>query len=371
MEEKEPTEDDGGRNLAEEELTEDEAARGDRRRPREATEKEAAVAWRRRRRWWPGGADCLYLTRSFSSSFLTIIMLGSFRSPTQPSKKQQEEKQGREWFGVSFKPENFIPGQFISFILGLFLDLSSKPTKTSTTNKKSTTNLLLGNHQSHTLSSPNTDHQELKMSAVPFETMGAMWTTKIVVTCKNQQAMNRLKEAAESIGLQLLLLLMQDAHRLQTNQNSPMSWFDSLLNSSCCHIHGLEFFRLKRVRIITTPLLSNPQSLHLILKKRSPMSTKVKKVNGEQLPISPSIVVTADLSFCSYSCLDCPPTLIRIQSSNWNYSCWSVSQLGSLQSLLPLHTAVSSARLTSCLGVDSKGSRSLSQGMLCSANPGV
>ncbi|CAL5435580.1 unnamed protein product [Camellia sinensis] len=172
-------------------------------------------------------------------------MLGSFRSPTQPSKKQQEEKQGREWFGVSFKPENFIPGQFISFILGLFLDLSSKPTKTSTTNKKSTTNLLLGNHQSHTLSSPNTDHQELKMtrpedgtwkdciltcahaatgmyselmqrSAVPFETMGAMWTTKIVVTCKNQQAMNRLKEAAESIGLQLLLLLMQDAHRSKT-----------------------------------------------------------------------------------------------------------------------------------------------------------
>ncbi|GMP94931.1 hypothetical protein CsSME_00044185 [Camellia sinensis var. sinensis] len=49
----------------------------------------------------------------------------------------------------------------------------------------------------------------------------------------------------------------------------------------------------------------------------------------------------------------------------------SVSQMGSLQSLLPLHTAVSSARLTSCLGIDSKGSRSLSQGMLCSANPGV
>ncbi|KAH0642446.1 hypothetical protein KY290_034039 [Solanum tuberosum] len=46
-------------------------------------------------------------------------------------------------------------------------------------------------------------------------------------------------------------------------------------------------------------------------------------------------------------------------------------QMGCLQSLLPLHTAVSSARLTSCLGIDSKGSRSLSQGMLCSANPGV
>ncbi|CAI9093553.1 OLC1v1029077C1 [Oldenlandia corymbosa var. corymbosa] len=35
-------------------------------------------------------------------------------------------------------------------------------------------------------------------------------------------------------------------------------------------------------------------------------------------------------------------------------------QLGSLQSLLPLHTAISSARLTSCLGLDSKA-RSLSQ----------
>ncbi|XP_027356162.1 uncharacterized protein LOC113865656 isoform X2 [Abrus precatorius] len=48
-----------------------------------------------------------------------------------------------------------------------------------------------------------------------------------------------------------------------------------------------------------------------------------------------------------------------------------VSELGCVQSLLPLHSAVSSARLTSCLGIDSRSSRSLSQGMLCSANPGV
>ncbi|XP_031282133.1 uncharacterized protein LOC116140675 isoform X2 [Pistacia vera] len=39
----------------------------------------------------------------------------------------------------------------------------------------------------------------------------------------------------------------------------------------------------------------------------------------------------------------------------------SVPQLGCVQSLLPLHTAVSTARLTSCLGIDSRGSRSLSQ----------
>ncbi|XP_004291172.1 PREDICTED: uncharacterized protein LOC101299733 isoform X1 [Fragaria vesca subsp. vesca] len=45
-------------------------------------------------------------------------------------------------------------------------------------------------------------------------------------------------------------------------------------------------------------------------------------------------------------------------------------QLGCIQSLLPFHTAVSSARLTSCLGIDSRSSRSLSQGTL-GANPGV
>ncbi|CAM8967487.1 unnamed protein product [Rhodiola kirilowii] len=37
----------------------------------------------------------------------------------------------------------------------------------------------------------------------------------------------------------------------------------------------------------------------------------------------------------------------------------SIGQLGSLQSLLPLHSAVSSARLTSCLGVGN--SRSMCQ----------
>ncbi|KMT18056.1 hypothetical protein BVRB_2g032490 isoform A [Beta vulgaris subsp. vulgaris] len=38
-----------------------------------------------------------------------------------------------------------------------------------------------------------------------------------------------------------------------------------------------------------------------------------------------------------------------------------LSQMGAVQSLLPLHSAVSSARLTSCLGIDSTSSRSLSQ----------
>nr|XP_048337264.1 uncharacterized protein LOC125424303 isoform X1 [Ziziphus jujuba var. spinosa]XP_048337300.1 uncharacterized protein LOC107423708 isoform X1 [Ziziphus jujuba var. spinosa] len=39
----------------------------------------------------------------------------------------------------------------------------------------------------------------------------------------------------------------------------------------------------------------------------------------------------------------------------------SVSQLGCVQSLLPLHSAVSYAWIPSCLGIDSRSSRSLSQ----------
>ncbi|XP_057776151.1 protein NONRESPONDING TO OXYLIPINS 2, mitochondrial isoform X3 [Salvia miltiorrhiza] len=39
----------------------------------------------------------------------------------------------------------------------------------------------------------------------------------------------------------------------------------------------------------------------------------------------------------------------------------TLPQIAMLQSLLPLHSALSSARLTSCLGIDTKGCRSLSQ----------
>ncbi|KAL1337752.1 hypothetical protein HN51_032450 [Arachis hypogaea] len=67
------------------------------------------------------------------------------------------------------------------------------------------------------------------------------------------------------------------------------------------------------------------------------------------------------------------PSLLNTSTSSSSSAALSrsVSRLGCVQSLLPLHSAVSSARLTSCLGVDSRSSRSLSQGMLCSANPGV
>ncbi|PSR91268.1 Peptidyl-tRNA hydrolase [Actinidia chinensis var. chinensis] len=169
-------------------------------------------------------------------------MLGSFRNPSQPSKKQ---KQDREWLAVSFKPENFIPGLVIGFILGLFLDLS-KPTKTTT--KKS--NLLLGKNQKQRLASVNSDEelkmvlvvrQDLKMGAGKIASQCAHAATgiyselmhsqrsllrqwelcgqpKIVVTCKNQQEMNRLKDTAESIGLPTFVVA--DAGRTQVSAGS-------------------------------------------------------------------------------------------------------------------------------------------------------
>ncbi|XP_050214363.1 protein NONRESPONDING TO OXYLIPINS 2, mitochondrial isoform X2 [Mercurialis annua] len=57
-----------------------------------------------------------------------------------------------------------------------------------------------------------------------------------------------------------------------------------------------------------------------------------------------------------------PNSLPSLPSTPSSFKCSrSFPQLGAIQSLLPLHSAVSSARLTSCLGIDSTSSRSLSQ----------
>ncbi|CAL5407345.1 unnamed protein product [Camellia sinensis] len=93
-----------------------------------------------------------------SSSSSSSPMLGSLQNPSQLSKKQQ--KQEREWFAVSFKPENFIPGLVIGFIFGLFLDLSKPIKNNNNTTPKKAANLLLGKQQR--LVSTNTD-EELKM----------------------------------------------------------------------------------------------------------------------------------------------------------------------------------------------------------------
>ncbi|XP_043704909.1 peptidyl-tRNA hydrolase 2, mitochondrial [Telopea speciosissima] len=166
-------------------------------------------------------------------------MLGSFGKQSQPSKKKHKEG---EWFGVSFRPENFIPGLIIGFIFGLLIDLSGLPKSNSKGNKTLSTR---GKQQQQSLVSGDGDEelkmvlvvrQDLKMRAGKIASQCAHAATgiyaelmqsqrsllrqweqdgqpKIVVTCKNQQEMNKLKAAAESIGLPSFVVA--DAGRTQ------------------------------------------------------------------------------------------------------------------------------------------------------------
>ncbi|KAF5461627.1 hypothetical protein F2P56_017706, partial [Juglans regia] len=170
-------------------------------------------------------------------------MLGSSRIPSHSPKKQP--KQEREWLALSFKPENFIPGLVIGFIFGLLLDLS-KPSKNHVKKK----NFSPGNLQQKYAVSNNGDQelklvlvvrQDLKMKSGKIASQCAHAATgmyaelmqshrsllreweqcgqpKIVVTCKNQQEMNKLKDAAESIGLPTFVVA--DAGRTQVMAGS-------------------------------------------------------------------------------------------------------------------------------------------------------
>ncbi|PRQ27543.1 putative aminoacyl-tRNA hydrolase [Rosa chinensis] len=173
-------------------------------------------------------------------------MFGSLRISSQNPRKQQQ-KQEREWLNLSFKPENFLPGVVIGFILGLLLDLS-QPGKGSLKLKRK--NFSEGKPQQRSLVSTNGD-EELKMVLVVRRdlkiTTGKIasqcahaatgmyaelmqsrrsllrqWEEngqpKIVVTCKNQQEMNKLKEAAEGIGLPTFVVA--DAGRTQVVSGS-------------------------------------------------------------------------------------------------------------------------------------------------------
>ncbi|KAJ8751215.1 hypothetical protein K2173_016396 [Erythroxylum novogranatense] len=157
------------------------------------------------------------------------------------TEKPQKREGGRgEGLSESFRPENFIPGIVIGFILGFFLDLSN-PTKNYAKKKNS----LPGKSQLRSLV-PNSADQDLKMVLVVRQDlkMGQgkiasqcahaatgmyaelmqshpsllrKWEEngqpKIVITCKNQLEMNKLKEAAEDIGLPSFVV--SDAGRTQ------------------------------------------------------------------------------------------------------------------------------------------------------------
>uniref|UniRef100_A0A9I9CH65 peptidyl-tRNA hydrolase n=1 Tax=Cucumis melo TaxID=3656 RepID=A0A9I9CH65_CUCME len=142
-------------------------------------------------------------------------MLGASKS----SRKKQQVKPEKEWLSVSFKPENFIPGLVIGFILGLFLDLS-KPSKGNA--KKGY--FLPSKYQQLSPASNNGD-QELKLVLVVRQDL-KMGSGKIASQCAHAATglyaelmqRNKLKDAAENIGLPTFVVA--DAGRTQVSAGS-------------------------------------------------------------------------------------------------------------------------------------------------------
>ncbi|EPS58198.1 hypothetical protein M569_16619 [Genlisea aurea] len=164
-----------------------------------------------------------------------------------PKKKPQIQE---ERFGASFKPENFIPGLLIGFIIGLFVDIS-KPSKSSGSDGTGGSSLS-GRIRQQPLAAAFSDHDDLKMVFVVRQDLGMgagkiasqcahaatgiyaeliqshrafllrQWErcgqAKIVVKCKNQHEMNKLKDAAESAGLPTFVVA--DAGRTQVSAGS-------------------------------------------------------------------------------------------------------------------------------------------------------
>ncbi|KAL6216494.1 hypothetical protein ACLB2K_009717 [Fragaria x ananassa] len=147
-------------------------------------------------------------------------MFGSLRIACQNQRKQQP-KQEREWLNLSFKPENFLPGVVIGFILGLLLDLS-QPGKGSLRLKRK--NFSEGKPQQRSLVSSNGD-EELKMVLVVRRDL-KMTTGKIASQCAHAATgmyaelmqRNKLKEAADGIGLPTFVVA--DAGRTQVASGS-------------------------------------------------------------------------------------------------------------------------------------------------------
>ncbi|KAG5031124.1 hypothetical protein AAZX31_06G082400 [Glycine max] len=162
------------------------------------------------------------------------------------SRDQQQQKQKGEWLAGSFKAENFIPGLVIGFIFGLLLDLS-KPGRNHLSKKICSSarpqqqQISVSSNADQELKMVLVVRQDLKMKSGKIASQCAHAATgmyaelmqsdryllrrweqcgqpKIVVTCRNQQEMNKLAEAAESIGLPTFVVA--DAGRTQVSAGS-------------------------------------------------------------------------------------------------------------------------------------------------------
>ncbi|KAI4379794.1 hypothetical protein MLD38_006045 [Melastoma candidum] len=167
-------------------------------------------------------------------------------SQSQHSGKQHNKKGSLSLSG-SFRPENLFPGLVIGFLLGFFLDLSG-PLKKPNVRRR---NLLPGKRGEQCVVSGGGNDLELKMVLVVRQDLkmgqGKIasqcahaatgmyaelmqsdrfllknWEQcgqpKIVCTCKNQQEMIKLMEAAENLGLPTFVVA--DAGRTQVAAGS-------------------------------------------------------------------------------------------------------------------------------------------------------
>nr|CAB3464692.1 unnamed protein product [Digitaria exilis] len=169
----------------------------------------------------------------------------TLRSPSVPNPNPlgYSLSQGEEpWLAASLRPTNFLPGLAIGFLLGLLLDLSSSwrpksgpapapaaaPARGSSSKRASGSSFASGGEE---LKMVLVVRQDLKMGAGKIASQCARkfiskWThavcfgcasqlgqAKIVLTCKNQQEMNRLKETAEHRGIPTFIVA--DAGRTQ------------------------------------------------------------------------------------------------------------------------------------------------------------
>ncbi|KAI3935784.1 hypothetical protein MKX01_032968 [Papaver californicum] len=170
-------------------------------------------------------------------------MFGLFQNSSDNSRKRTQRGEEREWSGISFNPENFIPGLIIGFVFGLLIDLAKLPRNPrkicAALGKRKGQQRLDSNgggSSDEELKMVLVVRQDLRMGPGKIASQCAHAATgiyaelmqsqrnlvrqweqcgqaKIVVSCKNQLDMNRLKNTAESIGLPTFVVA--DAGRTQ------------------------------------------------------------------------------------------------------------------------------------------------------------
>lgn len=157
----------------------------------------------------------------------------------------KSERNPGAWIPSSIKPESFLPGLAIGFLLGLLVTLPKNFRRITNTGAKNarvnSTRPVRSDGNGDEVKMVFVVRQDLKMGAGKIAsqcahaatgTYGALirsqkallnkWEQcgqpKIVVTCKNQQEMNKLQAVAENIGLPTFIVA--DAGRTQVSAGS-------------------------------------------------------------------------------------------------------------------------------------------------------